>query len=185
MLSAQISGEKRTLLGRLAESERSLVSAAEGTPEDCARVRPAEGCWSVLEVVEHITLSDRRMWKRYLDAGPNTKPVNVDADRFIEEVGHDRSARRNAPQLVLPVGQFGSLAEALGEYRKTRGEIAAFVEASADNFREKLVRHPVAEMDGHQLFLLIAAHSERHRRQIEEIKNCASYQAAIREKAAS
>jgi hypothetical protein len=185
MLSAQISEEKRTLLGRLADSERSLVAVATSTPEDCARVRPAEGCWSVLEVVEHITLSDRRMWKRYLDAGPNTNVVNPDADRFIEEVGHDRSARRNAPQHVLPVGQFASLVEGVREYRRTRSEIAAFVEDSVENFRDKLVQHPVAEMDGHQLFLLIAAHSERHTRQIEEIKNSSTYQAALKEKAAS
>jgi hypothetical protein len=185
MLSAQISEEKRALLGRLAESERTLVSAAESTPEDCAGVTPAEDCWSVLEVLEHITLSDRRMWKRYLDAGPNTRPVNLDADRFIEEVGHNRSARRSAPQHVLPTGQFGSLVEALSEYRKTRGEIAAFVEGSGENFREKSVQHPVTEMDGHQLFLLIAAHSERHARQIDEIKNSAVYQAALKEKAAS
>jgi len=185
MLTAQIAEEKRTLLDRLAESERSLITAAAGVPEQCAKVRPAEGCWSALDVVEHITLSDRGMWKRYLDAGPNTGSIGLNADQFIQEVGRNRNAKRQAPEHVRPAGRFFSLAEALSEYRKSRGEVVAFVRASSDNFREKLVKHPVAEMDGHQLFLLMAAHSDRHAMQIDEIKKSAAYHAAFNQKAAS
>jgi hypothetical protein len=184
MLTAQISGEKQTLIERLRESERDFIAAAAVVPQECERVNPAEGCWSVLEVVEHLTLSDRGMWKRYQNAGPNNGPIKFEADKFIQEVGLDRSSKRQAPDHVLPTGRFASLAEGLNEYRKTRGELIAFIESNND-FRKKFVQHPVAEMDGHQLFLLIAAHSDRHVMQIEEIKKSPAYQTALKQKAAS
>jgi DinB superfamily len=185
MLSTQISEEKRLLLDHLAESERSLMAAAATVPEECATVSPGEGCWSVLGVVEHITLSDRGMWKRYLNAGPNAGSINLNADKSIQEVGRDRNLKLQAPDHVHPAGRFASLAEGLREYRQTRAEIAAFIEGSSEDFRRKLVQHPVAEMDGHQLFLLIAAHSDRHAMQIEEIKKSSAYRAALNQKAAS
>jgi hypothetical protein len=76
---------------------------------------------------------------------------------------------------VRPTGQFASLAEALHEYHRTRAEILSQIESSDQDFRTKLVLHPVMEMDGYQLFLLMAAHSERHTRQIEAVKRSVAY----------
>src|SRR5580765_4196092 len=180
MAAVNIAADKQVLLGRLQESQRSLIAAATAVLEEYARICPETGRWSVLDVIEHITLSDRAMFKRYPTGTENTKPVNLDADAFIQQVGRNRESKRNAPEHVHPSGRFASLAEALSEYVRGRAEIAAFIENSHEDFRRKLVQHPVMEMDGHQLFLLIAAHSERHSMQIEEIKNCAAYQAAHR-----
>ena len=184
METAYIAANKQTLLSRLLETEHKFTAAA-AVPEECARVRPTEGSWSVLEVAEHIVLSDRGMLKRYRDAGENTHPLNLDAERFIETMGRDLSIRRQAPPHVQPTGQFASLAEALHEYRRTRAEIVRLIESSEEDFRTKLVPHPLMEMDGYQLFLLIAAHSERHTRQIEAVKGSATYRAANRQATAS
>jgi uncharacterized damage-inducible protein DinB len=180
MATVNITADKQVLLDRLQESQRTLLAAATAVLEQYARICPEAGRWSVLDVVEHITLSDRGMFKRFQAGTENTKPVNLGADAFIQQVGRNRESKRNAPEHVHPSGRFASLAEALSEYARGRAEIAAFIENSHEDFRRKLVQHPVMEMDGHQLFLLIAAHSERHSMQIEEIKNCAAYQAAHR-----
>jgi len=180
MAAVNIAADKQVLLDRLQESQRSLIAAATAVLEEYARICPEAGRWSVLDVIEHITLSDRAMFKRYPTGTENPKPLNLDADAFIQQLGRDRESKRNAPEHVHPSGRFASVAEALSEYVRGRAEIAAFIENSHEDFRRKLVQHPVMEMDGHQLFLLIAAHSERHSMQIEEIKNCAAYQAAHR-----
>ena len=180
MAAVNIAADKQVLLDRLQESQRSLIAAATAVLEEYARICPETGRWSVLDVIEHITLSDRAMFKRYPTGTENPKPLNLDADAFIQQLGRNRESKRNAPEHVHPSGRFASLAEALSEYVRGRAEIAAFIENSQEDFRRKLVQHPVMEMDGHQLFLLIAAHSERHSMQIEEIKNCAAYQAAHR-----
>ena len=180
MGTVNITADKQVLLDRLQESQRTLIAAATAVPEECARICPEAGRWSVLDVVEHITLADRGMFRRYQTGTENTKPVNLDADEFIQQLGRDRESKRDAPERVHPSGRFASLAEALSEYGRGRAEIAAFIANSGEDCRRKLVQHPMMEMDGHQLFLLIAAHSERHSMQIEEIKSCAAYQAAHR-----
>jgi hypothetical protein len=184
METAYIADNQQTLLGRLFESERQFTAAA-AVPEACARVRPVEGSWSVLEVVEHIALSDRAMLEPYRDAGENTHPVDRDAERFIATVGRDLTNRRQAPPQVHPTGRFASPAGAWQQYRRTRAEIVHLIESSDEDFRTKRVLHPVMEMDGYQLFLLIAAHSERHTRQIETLKESARYRAANRQRTAS
>jgi hypothetical protein len=138
----------------------------------------------VLEVAEHIVPSDRGMLERYRDAGENTHPVNRDAERFIETLGRNLSHRRQAPPRVHPRGQFASLAEALRPYRRTRTEIVLRIGSSDEDFRTNRVLHPVIEMDGYPLFLLMAARSERRTRQIGAVKASARYRAANRQRTA-
>ncbi len=183
METAYIADNQQTLLSRWLESERQFTAAA-AVPEPCARIRPAEGSWSGLEVAEHIVLSDREMLERYRDAGENAHPVHRHAERFIAGVGRDLSNRRQAPPHVHPTGRFASLAEALQQYSRNRAEIVHLVESSDEDFRTKRALHPVMEMDGYQMFLLIGAHSERHTRQIEAVKGSARYRAANRQRTA-
>jgi hypothetical protein len=73
----------------------------------------------------------------------------------------------------------------LRQYRWTRAEIVHLIESSDEDFPTKRGLHPVMEMDGYQLFLLIAAHSERPTRQIEALKGSTRYRAANRQRTAS
>ena len=46
-----------------------------------------------------------------------------------------------------------------------------YVRTSNDDFRDHLGPHPVfGALDGYQWILLLSAHSERHTKQIEEVK---------------
>jgi hypothetical protein len=56
-----------------------------------------------------------------------------------------------------------------------RNELVGFVNAGREDFRGRILQHPMTDMDGHQIFLFIAAHSDRHAKQIEEIKQSAAY----------
>jgi|KBSMisStaDraftv2_1062788.scaffolds.fasta_scaffold02310_14 hypothetical protein len=160
--------EKELLVQCLRDSEEKFVSAAS-VSEDSATIRPAEG-WSILEVVEHITLSDREMVRCYLETGSNETGVTPDAEAIIQGFGSDTSSKYQAPPHVLPTGRYKSLAGALKAYRETRNELVDFVNTCAENFRGRLLKSPMTDMDGYQIFLFIAAHSDRHRLQIERIK---------------
>jgi hypothetical protein len=181
METAYITDNQPNLSSRLLESERRFTAAA-AVPEPCARVRPPEGSWSVLEVAEHIVLSGRGMLERYRDAGENTHPGNRDAKRFMATLGRNLSHRRQAPLHGHPTGQFASLAEALQQDRRTRAEILLLIGSSDEDFRTKPVLHPVMEMDGYPRFLLMAARSDT--RQIEAVKASARYRAANRQRTA-
>jgi hypothetical protein len=161
--------ERATLLQRLRESEEKFVTAAS-VSEDRARTRPANGGWSILEVVEHITLSDREMLRCYLEADLNEAGITPDAEATIRAFGSDVSAKFQAPPPVLPAGRYGSLAEGLKAYREARNELVDFISTRSENLRGRLLRRSLTDMDGHQIFLFIAAHSDRHTLQVEGIK---------------
>ena len=121
--------EKELLVQCLRESEKKFVSAAS-VSGDRATVRPAR-CWSILEVVEHITLSDREMVRCYLETGSNETGVTPNAEAIIQAFGSDISSKYQAPPHVLPTGRYKSLAGALKAYRETRNELVDFVQTRA------------------------------------------------------
>jgi len=58
----------------------------------------------------------------------------------------------------------------LQKFLDVRAKTIAFLESSAD-LRGHLISHPVlGPMDGYQWVLTIAAHTERHTKQIAEVK---------------
>ena len=175
--------EKTTLLHRLRESEASFVNAAS-VPDDLAAVCPDADCWSVLQIIEHLGITERGMFGRLQAAEPNDAAPNLAFDERITHIGRDRSSKRSAPERVHPTGKFSSAKEALAHFRTVRQETINFVESCNDDLRKKKVAHPIGEMDGHQLFLLMAAHAERHASQVEDVKTSPAYQAASQHKKA-
>jgi hypothetical protein len=183
-LETMIEGsEKATLLQRLRESEAAFVNAAS-VPDELAAVCPDAACWSILQITEHLGMTERGMLGRIKVAEPISTDPNFALDEKITHIGRDRSGKRNAPERVHPTGKFTSVNDALGHFRQARQETIDFVEKNTDNLRRKKVTHPLGEMDGHQLFLLMAAHAERHDQQVEEVKTSPAYKAASQQKQA-
>jgi hypothetical protein len=174
--------DKATLLKRLRESEAAFVRAAS-VPDELAAVCPDAACWSILQIVEHIGLTERGMFGRLGVSEVNPNEPNLAFDEKITHIGRDRSGKRTAPEPVHPTGRFSSIQDALNAFQHARQDTIAFVEKNTEDLRKKKVAHRVAEMDGHQLFLLMSAHTERHAEQIEEIKQSPAYQAAQQRRA--
>jgi hypothetical protein len=82
--------EKEILVRRLRESEEQFVAAAS-VSEHRAMIKPSQDGWSIVEVVEHITLSDREMLRCYLDAGANQYRLRPEAEAVIEAFGATRA----------------------------------------------------------------------------------------------
>ncbi len=174
--------DKATLLKRLRDSEAAFVSAAS-VPDELAAICPDANCWSILQITEHLGMTERGMSGRLHAGEANTDAINRAFDDTITHIGRDRSSKRNAPERVHPTGKFTSIKDALAKFRKARGDTIDFVEANSERFAGTKVTHPIGVMDGHQLFLVMAAHAERHAKQVEEVKLSAAYQAARQRRA--
>lgn len=174
--------DKAALLQRLRESEASFVTAAR-VSEKLAAVCPDAASWSILQIAEHVGLTERGMFGRLAVSEANPSEPNLAFDETITHIGRDRSGKRNAPEQVHPRGQFSSLEAALQFFQQARRETIEFVERNTDDLRKKKIIHRIAEMDGHQLFLLMSAHVERHAQQVEEVKLSPAFQAAQQRRA--
>lgn len=165
--------EKEGLLRLLQESRQRFLASFAGVTEDECRRRPAEGCWSVLETVEHLTAAEKLMLLRLTTAlrprpagAPNREAI------FLERMG-SRSRKVEAPESGRPTGRFASLAEAAEHFKAAREASMRFVEDSREDLRATEVTHPhplVGDVSSYEMVIIIAKHAERHALQLDEIR---------------
>src|SRR5262249_16778612 len=104
--------DKEKVLALLRESEeRFLGSFAGVSDEDCRRC-PAEGKWSILETVEHLTAAEQTLLKRITETRRPRSATTQNREEIFLRVVADRSRKSEAPETARPRGRFAGLAEA-------------------------------------------------------------------------
>lgn len=155
-----------------------LLTAADALPEGQWTVRPADGSWSVSDVLEHLHRvergSARLIGKLSAEARAAGHPPELDEGSVLESLAFarltDRSRRMAAPERVCPEGGWTRTA-ALAAIQGSRAELQrAFV--AADGLALGSLRHPhptLGELDLYQWILFIGQHEARHASQLAEI----------------
>ena len=174
---------------------RRLTARVENLSEAQQNFRPAEGAWSIAEIMDHLSIIERNMVQligmllkksdgaaaaiNAGDAGgagdgdaqtaaavaPPFQPFSLDS--FVDQI---RDVKLTAPERVRPGGNV-TLADALAALGRTRAEIEAM--------RPRLERadlgaatypHPAfGELNTAQWLAFISEHEARHLRQIENL----------------
>ena len=166
--------EKQALQSHFDEGRMLWLGSLKSVSEEDALFSPGEGCWNILQVAEHVAVAERQMltaWTKL--AAPGSSPR--EKDRVILASLGDRSKRNPAPERSVPSGRFASLRDAEAAFLATREQTLATL-AECDELRDRVLDHPLAgQVDGYQLFLIMALHPLRHAYQVEEIKNHPAY----------
>jgi len=131
--------------------------------------------WSIMQVVEHLAIAEPQYWQRVQDSmklpASGKKPEATDAG--ILWYGIDRTNRARTGEARVPSGQFKSIDESLGAFRKLRSTIRNYAATTQEDPRSRMLLD--GNMDVYQWLLMISSHSQRHILQIREIKAHASY----------
>ena len=99
-------------------------------------------------------------------------------DPALMQVVPDRTERRQAPEIARPEGKCTDGGQLLAEFLKTRSRSAQFAAETRADLRSYTQHHGAfGELDCYQWLLLLGLHTERHARQIEEIKADAGFPA--------
>jgi hypothetical protein len=86
----------------------------------------------------------------------------------------DRSRKAQAPPQLVPTGRW-TPSETLDHFLKSRAEAIALMKSTPD-LREHLADSPFGQKwDAYEFLLFGAAHSERHTKQINEVKAGANF----------
>jgi len=165
--------EREHALRYLDETRNGVVEAVKGLSEAQWKFKPAADRWSVAEVVEHLALVEDLV-NGVL--GTLEKAPALDANRDVKQLDAlilskvpDRSTKAQAPDQVTPTGRW-TPAVALDHFLASRAQIAAALRSMHD-LRAHVVAHPaLGPLDGYQWILTVAAHTERHTKQILEVK---------------
>jgi hypothetical protein len=109
--------------------------------------------------------------QQVMKAPPRTNADNVAViDAFVLRQIPDRSVKAQAPEPLQPTNRYGTPQASLKHFVESRSKTIQFVEHTKD-LRGHAVASPLGkELDAYEWILFIAAHSERHTKQINEVK---------------
>ena len=164
--------ERSEIIEMLEQSKEDFLAAARGLPEALATSRPEENRWSVLECIEHVATVEGIFLGRIAPGSPGeAPPADKAKEASLAARVVDRSTRRNAPEAVLPKGQFTSLAHGLEQFHNARAKSLQFARDNAASLYSCTAAHPVfGPLNGVEAMIIIANHSRRHAEQIREAR---------------
>jgi hypothetical protein len=164
-------GERDRAMSELHASRKMVSDLVAGLSNAQLNWKPTAQRWSAAEVVEHLAMIEDMLFGVYQQvaaspADPAKKSRTEDA-AFLLAV-RSRTQKVQAPDPATPKGTFPNTAAALAAFNERRHRNIQFVEKTMDaDLRHKIM--PGFGIDGYQIFLLLAAHAQRHGDQISEI----------------
>jgi hypothetical protein len=166
--------EKDRALQYLETTKKGVLEATKGLSEVQWNFKPAPDRWSVAQVMEHIAAAEdflRVLAKEKVmlapagDAGRDVKK----SDEAVLAMVPDRTNKVQAPEPLLPTNRFGAPEGSIKHFIESRATTEDFLKTTS-GLRDHVMESPIGKLDAYEFVLLVAAHSERHTKQINEVK---------------
>ena len=167
--------EKNRALQYLESTKKNVLEATKGLSEAQWNFKPAPDRWSVAQVMEHIAASEDficdSLLKEKVMASPSGPPGRevMKTDETVVAIVPDRTRKAQAPEPLVPNNRFGSPDGSVKHFVESRATTEQFLKTTT-GLRDHVMDGPVSKMDGYEFVLFIAAHCERHTKQINEVK---------------
>jgi DinB superfamily len=171
--------EKERTIQYLESTKKGVLDATRGLSDAQWNFKPGPDRWSIAQVMEHIAAAEdfiRGMVVEKVMLAPAVPDRDVKKiDDGIVAMVPDRSQKRQAPEPIVPTNRYGSPEASLKHFIESRSKTEDFLRTTT-GLRDHAVDGPIgAKMDAYEFVLLIAAHSERHTKQILEVKADPNY----------
>jgi DinB superfamily len=168
--------DKDRALAYLESTKKDIVDATKGLSEAQWNFKPGPDRWSIAQVMEHLAAAEdllRGMDQEQVMKSPAV-PLRAaaeikKADEGVLALVPDRSRKVQAPDPLKPTNRFGSPAEAESHFLESRATTEQFLKTTPA-LRAHVGDSPLGKLDGYEFVLFIAAHSERHTKQMLEVK---------------
>lgn len=162
-------------LSYLESTRQGVIDATKGLSPAQWNFKAGPDRWSVAQVTEHIAAAEdylRGMVTEKVMSAP-ARPAGEDVaaiDDMVIKMIPDRTTKRQAPEPLLPSNRFGSAEGSLKHFLEARTTTEDFLKKTPD-LRDHAVDSPLGKkLDAYEWVLFISAHSERHTKQILEVK---------------
>jgi hypothetical protein len=170
------SKERKFAANHLKETKSDLLKTIKGLSPIQLNFKGSPDKWSIKECVYHIAIAERNLWQM-LDAAMK-QPANPEkrseikmTDDQVVTLLEDRSRKFKTTEELEPGNTpFQTLDEALESFKKLRTDHIKYMKNTTEDLRNHVAQLPVGWIDCYQISLFMSAHSNRHMKQIEEIK---------------
>jgi uncharacterized damage-inducible protein DinB len=163
--------DRQHVIAHFELTEGWLADEVTGLSAAQLNYRYAPGKWTILDVVEHLTLAEPMYWSGLQKSlkEPPAKPKQPSAtDADMLWYGIDRTERQKTQAVEEPAGKLKDVQEGVARFRKLRAEMLAYARTTDDDLRSHLFTD--WGVDAYQGLLGISTHAQRHILQIREIK---------------
>jgi hypothetical protein len=168
--------ERKFALTHLKDTKTALVKSVKDLSNAQLDFKSAPDRWSIRECVFHIAMTESALGKMFeatmqTQANPEKRAEIKMTDEDIIKKFQDRSAKLTAPEMLRPEkAPWKTMEEALSAFKEARQNRLKYVKGTTEDLRNHVFQMPFGAIDGYQMILFMAAHSNRHTQQIDEIK---------------
>jgi hypothetical protein len=159
----------------LESTKRNIIEVTKGLSAAEWNFKPAPDRWAIAEVMEHIAASEDlflgTVVEKVMKAPPRPPGEDVkEIDELVLGKIPDRTKKAKAPEPLVPNNRYGSPEAALKHFLESREKTIAFLKTT-DGLRDHAIDSPLKKkLDAYEWILFCAAHSERHTKQMNEVK---------------
>jgi hypothetical protein len=166
--------DKERAMQYLESTKKNIVEATKGLSAAQWNFKAAPDRWSVAETMEHIAAAEdlirgmiiEKGMKGPAEAGRDIKKT----DDAVMAMIPDRSHKAQAPEPLKPTNRFGSPDGSVKHFLESRAQTEDFLNNTPD-LRQHVSDSPLGmKLDAYEWVLFLTAHSERHLKQIQEVK---------------
>lgn len=174
-------GDRDYAVSAMHATRKLFLDTVSGLSPAQLKWKPSAEVWSVGEIAEHIAVSDELIPQMAAGAlkgkpAPEKRKANARAeDAKILAAVAQRDQKAKAPAAFVPTGRFKDLAAVVAAFKASRDKNIAYVRETRDELRSYFAQGPAGEIDALQVYVLMAAHTERHVKQMKEVMGMAGF----------
>jgi len=168
--------DKDRALQYLESTKKGVLDATRGLSDAQWNFKSAPDRWSLAELIEHLAAAEdmlRGVTQEQIMKSPAVPVRSAEeikkSDEIVLTMVPDRSHKAQAPEPLRPINRFGSPQEAQKHFVESRAATEEYLKNTA-GLRTHLGDSPLGKLDGYEFLLFTAAHSERHTKQMLEVK---------------
>jgi hypothetical protein len=173
--SAQTPADRDRAIQYLEKTRQGVLDSTKDLSPAQWTFKPAPDRWSVAEVMEHIAAAEDLLYGMIQEQAMKApaRPAGEDVkaiDELVLTTIPDRTHKAQAPEPLKPTNRFGSPDAAIKHFEESRAKTEEFAK-TAQGLRDHAADSPLGKkLDPFEWILFVAAHSDRHTKQILEVK---------------
>jgi hypothetical protein len=168
--------DKDRALQYLESTKKGVLDATKGLSDAQWNFKSAPDRWSLAELIEHLAAAEdmlRGMTQEQLMKSPAVPVRSAEeikkSDDVVLAMVPDRSHKAQAPEPLKPINRFGSPVAAQKHFVESRAATEEYLK-NTPGLRAHMADSPLGKLDGYEFVLFTAAHSERHTKQMLEVR---------------
>jgi PHP family Zn ribbon phosphoesterase len=169
--------ERKAAIKLMKDTKADVQNSVKGLSDAQLNFKAAPDKWSVKECVYHIAISEKNLWDMMegnmkVPANPEKRSEIKVSDEQLIKMIEDRSNKVKTNEAFEPKNTpYQSLDDALEAFKNRRMDHIKYMKSTTEDMHNHVVQFPFGMIDCYQVCLFMAAHSNRHLQQINEVKS--------------